>query len=366
MAAAKKASVAVIFAGLPDAYESEGYDRTHMKLPICQNALIEAVAKVQPNTVVVLHNGAPIEMPWVNSVKAILECYLGGEAVGTAQINLLFGKANPSGKLAETFPVRLEDTPCFTQFPGDGKKAIYGEGIFVGYRYYDKKKIDVLFPFGYGLSYTTFKYSGFSISKTNIKDTDTIDVSVTVTNTGKVAGKEIIELYVRDETNAAVRPEKELKNFVKVFLEPGESKTVTMTLDKRSFAWYNTEINDWYAATGNYEILVGSSSRDICQIGKIHLTSTMKLPFHVDQTTIFADILANPATREAAAPVIAQYMKRSGNGQNQSDAEKEAIDTIMENEMRAATPLRAMRNFFGTTREELDNLINSLNAALDK
>lgn len=182
--AAKEAEVAVIFAGLPDAFESEGYDRVHMKMPNCQNHLIQEVCNVQPNLVVVLHNGSPVEMPWADEVKGILEAYLGGQAVGAAEAKILFGDANPCGKLAETIPYKLSDNPSYLNFPGDGETVEYKEGIFVGYRYYDKKEMPVRYPFGYGLSYTEFAYSNLKLDKKSMKDTDTLTVSVDVSNTG--------------------------------------------------------------------------------------------------------------------------------------------------------------------------------------
>ena len=223
---AKEADVAVIFAGLPDAFESEGYDRTHMRMPDCQNTLISEIAKVQENVVVVLHNGSPVEMPWADQVKGILEAYLCGQAVGQAEVDILFGKVNPSGKLAETIPYKLSDNPSYLNFPGDGQKVEYKEGVFVGYRYYDTKEMPVRYPFGYGLSYTTFEYSDLQLSSDKIKDTDKLKVTLKVKNTGNRAGKEIVQLYVADKTGAASRPVKELKNFVKVELQPQEEKTV--------------------------------------------------------------------------------------------------------------------------------------------
>ena len=203
---AKKAKAAVIFAGLPDAFESEGFDRKHMRMPDCQNELIERVAAVQPNTIVVLHNGAPVEMPWADRVKGILEAYLGGQAVGGAEYDILFGKVNPSAKLPETFPKQLEDNPSYLAGFGEGDHVEYREGIFVGYRYYDKKKMDVLFPFGYGLSYTTFAYSNLCLDKKTMKDTEELTVSVDVTNTGDRAGKEVVQLYVADKESTVIRP----------------------------------------------------------------------------------------------------------------------------------------------------------------
>ena len=186
--AAANADVAVIFAGLPDSFESEGYDRKHLGMPNCQNALIEAVAEAQPNTIVVLHNGAPIEMPWLGKVKAVLEAYLGGQAVGGAVVNVLYGNANPSGRLAETFPLRIQDTPCYLNYGGEHDKSVYSEGVFVGYRYYTSKEMEVLFPFGYGLSYTTFSYGNLTVDKKEFKESEKLLVSVDVTNTGACTG----------------------------------------------------------------------------------------------------------------------------------------------------------------------------------
>lgn len=206
--AAAEADKAVIFAGLPESFESEGYDRSHMRLPECQNRLITEILKVQPNTVIVLHNGSPVEMPWLGEIKGLLETYLGGQAGGAAAANILYGKINPSGKLAETMPLKLSDNPSYLNF-GGGEKVEYREGIFVGYRYYDTKEMDVAFPFGYGLSYTTFAYSNLKLSMENPTEKDTVMVSADVTNTGKSAGKEVVQLYIRDLTGSAIRPEKE-------------------------------------------------------------------------------------------------------------------------------------------------------------
>ena len=237
---AKNAKVAVIFAGLPDSYESEGYDRTYMGMPPCQNQLIEAVAAVNPNTVVVLYNGSPVEMPWVDKVAAIVEGYLGGQAVGIATVNVLFGDVNPCGKLPESFPKKLQDNPSYLFYGGEGNEADYREGIFVGYRYYDKKDMAVLFPFGHGLSYTTFAFENLRLSRREIRDTDTLTATVTVKNTGSRPGKTVVQLYVgKTQPGNVIRPVRELKGFDKVFLNPGEEKDVTFTLDKRSFAYWN-------------------------------------------------------------------------------------------------------------------------------
>ena len=354
--AAAEADKAVIFAGLPESFESEGYDRSHMRLPECQNRLITEILKVQPNTVIVLHNGSPVEMPWLGEIKGLLETYLGGQAGGAAAANILYGKINPSGKLAETMPLKLSDNPSYLNF-GGGEKVEYREGIFVGYRYYDTKEMDVAFPFGYGLSYTTFAYSNLKLSMENPTEKDTVMVSADVTNTGKSAGKEVVQLYIRDLTGSAIRPEKELKGFEKVFLEPGETKTFTMELNKRSFAWYNTELHDWFAASGDYEILVGASSRDIRLTETLHLNSSQRLPMHVHMNTTFGDLLRNPETAEAAKKLIQKYLS----GEAGSEAASEAVSEEMTMAMTDSMPLRALMGFAGVSRKELDSVIEKLN-----
>lgn len=359
--AARNCEVAVIFAGLPDTFESEGFDRSHMSMPDCQNRLIEEVCAVQPNTIVILHNGSPVEMPWVNKVKGILEVYLGGQAVGEATVNVLFGMANPCGKLAETFPMKLEDNPSFLFYQGEKDIVEYREGVFVGYRYYDKKKSEVLFPFGHGLSYTTFEYSDLKLSSTSIKDTDTLTATVKVTNTGKVAGKEIVQLYVGAPKNGSIiRPVKELRGFDKVELNPGETKTVTFTLTKRSFAYYNIEIHDWHVETGSYEILIGKSSRDIVCKADIQVESTVKIPvrYHINST--FGDIYADPRAKELTKHMMEDY-NRLVNASS-SDALGEGTSDMMD-AMFEGTPLRSIL-ILGVgdyTEQDVLDLIEKLN-----
>ena len=365
---AKEADVAVIFAGLPDAFESEGYDRSHMRMPQCQNTLISEIAKVQENVVVVLHNGSPVEMPWADEVKGILEAYLGGQAVGQAEVDVLFGKANPCGKLAETIPYKLADNPSYLNFPGDGQTVEYNEGVFVGYRYYDTKEMPVRYPFGYGLSYTTFEYSDLQLSADRIKDTDTLKVTLKVKNTGDRAGKEIVQLYVADKTGAASRPVKELKNFVKVELQPQEEKTVEMELDKRSFAWYNTQIHDWYAASGEYEILAAASSRDIRLKKTVYVESTTELPIHVHMNTTIGELLENPRTKaviEGMTDSLIQHMGGSSGDEEEESAASEAISKEMSLKMMENSPLRTLRSFMGMSTGEIQELIVKLQAAAD-
>ena len=358
--AAKQAEVAVIFAGLPDSFESEGFDRKHMSMPECQNKLIEAVCAAQPNTVVVLHNGSPVEMPWADKVKGILEVYLGGQAVGEATVNLLFGYANPCGKLAETFPLKLEDNPSYLYYLGEKDIVEYREGVFIGYRYYDKKKSEVLFPFGYGLSYTTFQYSDLKLNSDSIKDTDTLTVSVKITNTGSTAGKEIVQLYVSPKGGSVIRPLKELKGFDKVSLAPGETKEVTFVLNKRAFAYYNTAIHDWYVESGSYEILIGKSSRDIMTSAEVLLQATVQLPqkYHLNST--LGDILANPKAKELAKDIIDTYTNLNSNAD--TDAMGESTSDMMA-AMFLDTPLRAALLFGNGSikEEEVSELIDRLN-----
>lgn len=362
VANASKAKAAVIFAGLPDAFESEGFDRAHMGMPGCQNELIERVAAVQPNTIVVLHNGSPVEMPWADKVKGIVEAYLGGQAVGAATVDILFGKVNPSAKLPESFPYKLEDNPSYLYYLGEGDRVEYREGVFVGYRYYDTKKMEVRFPFGFGLSYTSYEYSNLKVSADHIKDTDVLEVSVDVTNTGGMAGKEVVQLYISDVESTVIRPVKELKGFEKVELAPGETKTVTFTLDKRAFAYWNTQLHDWHVETGEFRILIGKSSRDIQLEAAVTVESTVKVPVHYTMDTTFGDLMKD----EKAMQIIAPMMQLNiGGQQNESDAAAEAISREMMEAMMKYMPIRGILSFAGgkVTLEQLTGLLDQLNAA---
>ena len=273
---AKAADLALIFAGLPGFYESEGYDRTHLFMPYSHNRLIAEVCQVQPNTIVVLHNGGAVAMPWIDGPKAILEVGLGGQAVGSAIVDILSGKVNPCGKLAETFPVRIQDTPTYLNYPGEAYKVYYGERLFVGYRYYDKKDINPLFPFGFGLSYTTFEYTNLRINKSELNTGEMLDVTVNIRNTGPRAGKEIIQLYIEPLTSIFSRPFKELKAFAKVALEPGEAKDVQLTLEDRDFQIYDDERQLWRVDGGEYNILIGSSSESIVLSGQVKVNEDLR------------------------------------------------------------------------------------------
>ena len=361
VAAAKKAKTAVVFAGLPDVYESEGYDRSHMRMPECQNALIEAVAAANPNTVVVLHNGSPVEMPWIGCVKGVVEAYLGGQAVGLATVRVLYGDVNPSGRLPETFPKKLSDNPSYLFYGGEGNVTEYREGVFVGYRYYDKKEAEVLFPFGHGLSYTSFAFSDLKLDKTEMDDTDTLNVSVRVKNTGSRAGKTVVQLYVCDKQSTPIRPIRELKGFEKTALEPGEEKEVRFTLDKRAFAYWNTEIHDWHVETGEFFIEIGASSRDIILAETVTVRSTVELPRRYDENSIFMDLLADPKAKEKLRPMLEAMAKAFAPSDNAGEAAQEAISEEMNAAMLNYMPLRSMVSFGSATGEQIEQIIAELN-----
>lgn len=273
--AASKADVAVVFVGLTEEFEGEGYDREGIEIPAEHNALVAAVAEANPNTVVVIAGGSVILMPWLKNVKGLLNSGLGGQAGGIAVANILTGKVNPSGKTSETYPRAFEDNPTYGNFPGGPVTSEHRESVYIGYRYYDAADIDVEFPFGFGLSYTTFEYSDIKLSKEKMKDTDTVTVSFKIKNTGSVDGAEIAEVYVADKESTIFRPKKELRGFKKVFLKAGEEKEVSVELSKRAFAFYNVELGDWMVETGEFDILVGSSSRDIKLTASMTVESTV-------------------------------------------------------------------------------------------
>lgn len=365
--AAQAADVAVLFVGLPDAFESEGFDRKHMRIPNCQIALIDAVTAVQPNAVIVLHNGSPVEMPWEDKVRAVLDVYLGGQAVGAATIDVLYGDVNPSGKLAETIPYKLEDNPSFLFYPGEVDDVPYREGVFVGYRYYDTKKMPVRYPFGFGLSYTTFEYSDLKLDKKEMADTDILTVSVKVKNTGDRAGKEAVQLYVRDLVSTMRRPDKELKAFAKVDLAPGEEKEVTFTLDKRAFAYYSTKISDWHVETGEFAILIGKSSRDIVLEDTVLVNSTRRLPAYFTMTSTVGDMLKYPEAVELMHDVLESY--KIGSNDDNADGENgtlgEGTAAMME-AMFQNMPVRSLCSFSGGTvdRVMLQKMLDEINAVL--
>jgi beta-glucosidase len=280
---------------LPTFKESEGYDRQDLDLTVQQIALIKAVSNIQPHTVVVLNNGAPVAMSqWIDGVAAVLEGWMMGQAGGAAIADVLFGRVNPCGKLAETFPIKLSDTPAHLNWPGGAGEVRYGEGLFIGYRYYDAREMPVLFPFGYGLSYTQFTYSNAKASAETFKAADGLTVTVDVTNTGDLAGKEIVQVYVHDHVSGLVRPEKELKGFAKVELQPGETRTVSIPLDFRAFAYYHPEHKQWITEDGDFDILIAASAADIRQTLKVTLESSPSLPCILDKESTIREWMADP------------------------------------------------------------------------
>lgn len=360
VAVAAKAEIAVVFAGLPDSFESEGFDRETLAMPENQNELIREIAKVQKNIVVVLHGGSCMLLPWLDDVKAVLCMHLGGQEVGMAAVELLYGNVNPSGKLSETWPLKLSDNPSYLNFPGVDGIVDYHEGIYVGYRYYDKKEQDVLFPFGYGLSYTTYEYSDLKIDKSRITDQDQLEVSLRVKNTGTCTGKEVVQLYVRDEESSVGRPIRELKAFKKIELEPGAEKEVIFVLDKRSFAYYEPKISDWFVESGTFIIEAGSSSRDICLSIPVYVEGSTELPY---QYTFLSPISALRKTARGRE-TYDQIMQASAKGQEGQKAQTDALGEgaqKMQEKMFEEMPLGALAGFGGMSMEQLETLIHSLN-----
>lgn len=305
VALAQSADVAVLYIALPTFKESEGYDRFDLDLTEQQIALIKAVARVQPKTVVVLNNGSPVVMSeWIDDVSAVLEAFMMGQAGGAAIADVLFGKVNPCGKLAETFPLKLSYTPAYINWPGSSGEVRYGEGLFIGYRYYDARQLPVLFPFGFGLSYTTFAYTNARVSANSFKDVDGVTVTVDITNTGNLAGKEIVQVYVHDQESGLVRPEKELKGFAKVELQPGETKSVSIQLDFRAFAYYHPQYKQWITETGEFDILVAASAADIRHKLTVMLESTLQLPCVLDKQSTIRQWTADPRGNAVIAPLL--------------------------------------------------------------
>ena len=345
---ARQAQVAIILAGLPASFESEGFDRTHIYLPESHNRLIEEVCKVQPNTVLVLQNGSVVAMPWLAGPKAILEAGLGGQAVGGAIVDVLSGQVNPSGKLAETFPLKLEDTPAFLNFPGEAGEVRYGEGLFVGYRYYDKRQVKPLFPFGYGLSYTTFEYSGIALSKNTTQAGETLEVRVTLRNSGARAGKEVVQIYVRPLESGYTRPTRDLKAFAKVELQPGETKEVSLNLQERDFMVFDSERQAWRMEGGRYQIEAGGSCEQPAQ--KVDVTvieDPQSARRRFSRATLLKHVIEDEAGRAAAIELFAG--SRVANWLTGTD------------EMFLAIPIFKTASLGGISEEAIDNLIANLN-----
>ncbi|OGO66681.1 MAG: glycosyl hydrolase [Chloroflexi bacterium RBG_19FT_COMBO_50_10] len=304
---ASSSETALVFIALPRYKESEGYDRADLDLTRQQAALIRAVTAAQPATVVILNNGAPVVMSeWIDGTAAVLEAWMMGQAGGGAIADILFGKVNPCGKLAETFPMRLADTPAYINYPGEGGEVRYGEGIYIGYRYYDARKTLVEFPFGYGMSYTTFRYDNPRVSAATFRDVDGLELSIDITNTGTVAGKEVVQVYVHDRKSGLTRPSKELKGFVKVELGPGETRTVSLKLDFRAFAYYHPAYKMWITEDGEFDLLFGASSTDIRCEQMVTLQSTMELPCLLNRESTMREWMEDKRGRQVFTSFVQQ------------------------------------------------------------
>lgn len=323
-----------------------------MRLPASHDRLVQEIAAVQKNTAVVLHNGSPVEMPWIGEVKAVLEAYLGGEGVGEAVAAALFGRINPSGKLPETFPKKLSDNPSYLTFPGKGKRCAYAEGVYVGYRYYDKKEAEVLFPFGHGLSYTEFSYGALAAEK--IGETE-YTVRVNVKNTGKTFGKEAVQLYIEGPDGM-----KELKGFEKLALQAGEEKTAVFALNRRSFAHYDENAGGWIVAGGRYKIFAGSSSRDLRAETEISFAGGEE-KLVVNMATTLGELYAHPLTRSFVEDRIASLVKKSGNSGSVMgiSLEKQALLKLV-----SGVPLRGIISMMKITVAQMEEIIAKLNALL--
>ena len=356
---AAAAEAALLYVALPPFKESEGYDRPDIDLTAQQVALIQAVTAQQPRTVVILNNGSAVAMQeWIEGPAAVLEAWMMGQAGGGAIADVVFGRVNPSGRLAETFPLRLNDTPAHIHYPGELGKARYGEGLFIGYRFYDATQADVLFPFGYGLSYTSFAHGNLRVSAESFKDTEGLTVSVDVTNTGRVAGKTVVQLYVHDPEATVIRPVKELRGFVKVALEPGETKTVTFDLDARAFAYYHPGHHEWVTESGPVDIFIGDSAADVRLKTTVTLESTQALPRALNRDSSYREWCDDPRGAAALEPLIQQVEQHMAAAQQSGGADN--INWVRE------LPLEFVLAFWGalpdTPEQTVTDLLDQLQA----
>ncbi len=301
VAAASAADVAVVFLGLPASAESEGFDREHIDLPTDQLALLDAVLTANPRAVVVLSNGGVVALPFAHRVPTILEGWLLGQAGGSATADVLYGAVNPSGRLAETIPVRLEDNPSYGNFPGEHGHVRYGEGLLVGYRWYDERGLDVTFPFGHGLSYTTFAYGG---ARASVRENGDVVVSIAVTNTGERAGREVVQVYTALPSSSVQRAPRELKAFLSVALEVGETREVELIVRRADLAYWDTRVDRWIVEGGDYDVQVGASSRDIRSVASVSVTGDeLVLPASLDSS--IAELLEHPVLGQQIRAIVA-------------------------------------------------------------
>ena len=339
--AAQQADVVLLFLGLPAAYESEGFDRTTLDIPAKQVEVLEAVAAANPNVAVVLSNGSVVSMPWRGRANAILETWLLGQAGGAALADVIFGDEVPSGKLAQTIIDDVNDDPSAMNWPGEEGHVDYGEGVFVGYRYYDTFRKQVTYPFGYGLSYATFDVHDATVAKTGPRDAE---VTVTVTNTSDVAGAETVQVYVAPPKAKVARPVHELKGFAKVALEPGESKNVTIALDDRAFAYWSERFDDWHVEGGTYTIEVGVSSRDIISRLGVEIDDDGKI-MNLDEWSTFGEWLDDPI----GAPILQHVLDDMGKEAGRPIIPDSALMVMFLRSM----PLRSLGVILGEAGEQV-------------
>lgn len=363
---AKKSDIAVIIAGLPPVMEGEGFDRWVMKLPQCQNELIEAVCAVQPNTIVVLQNGGAVELPWAEKPKAILECYLGGEAVCEALWDVLSGKTSPSGHLAETFPMRLEENPSYLFWPGEGDRSEYREGVFVGYRYYATREMNVRYPFGHGLTYTEFSFEDLRLNRTSFSKGETVQATVTVKNIGARTGKALVQLYVGAPFGSLKQrcPLRELRAFEKVELLPGESRDITITLDEQAFSHWDERAHCMRVMGGRYTVEIGESAQRILLSAPLDVQDEY-IPDGTRYTMMspICDVRRHPAGRvfwEKAEPMVNAIIAQMGMKDAQMQvpyADKKPPETGL-----MAEPLQTLQRMLRqVTPEEWEQLLKELN-----
>lgn len=339
--AAQQADVVLLFLGLPAAYESEGFDRTTLDIPAKQVEVLEAVAAANPNVAVVLSNGSVVSLPWRGRAKAILETWLLGQAGGAALADVIFGDEAPSGKLAQTIIDDVNDDPSAMNWPGEEGHVDYGEGVFVGYRYYDTFRKQVTYPFGYGLSYATFDVHDATVAKTGPRSAE---VTVTVTNTSDVAGAETVQVYVAPPKAKVARPVHELKGFAKVALEPGESKNVTIALDDRAFAYWSERFDDWHVEGGTYAVEVGVSSRDIISRLDVEIDDDGKI-MNLDEWSTFGEWLDDPI----GAPILQHVLDDMGKEAGRPIIPDSALMVMFLRSM----PLRSLSVILGEAGEQV-------------
>lgn len=311
---ASKSSTTIVFAGLPDNYESEGFDRQTIALPDGHNQLIDRLVAANERVIVVLMNGAAVTMPWIHEAHAVLEGWLSGQAGGQAIVDIISGTTTPSGKLSETFAVRIEDTPPYPDFPARNEVARYSEGILVGYRHYDAHAIKPLFPFGFGLSYTTFAYSDMRLDSTHIKDDETLMVTIKVKNTGKYTGQEVVQLYVTDTTTHALHAPRDLRRYTKIMLEPNEIKTVVFRLDRRCFAYYDPNMKDWRVDPGAFTIAIGSSSRDLRTAQDVMIAVPYERRPQITRDSLLKEFASHPRGKAFYSLIMGKAQKTLGQG----------------------------------------------------